>query len=96
MLNTQYVNTARDKLLSMVGLAVKLEIELDVLLSENIGAIPSIARILPKKYCVRCDARTKYLLYLVATRFLISVKVSIRLPISRKHLSLIETVFRPL
>ena len=28
----------------MVGLAVKLEIELDVLLSENIGAIPSIAR----------------------------------------------------
>ena len=82
----------------MVGLAVKLEIELDVLLSENIGAIPSIARIFPKKYCVRCecDARTKYLLYLVATRFLISVKVSIRLPISRKHLSLIETVFRPL
>ena len=50
MLNTQYVNTARDKLLSMVGLAVKLEIELDVLLSENIGDIPSIARILPKKY----------------------------------------------
>ena len=46
MVNTQYVNTARDKLLSMVGLAVKLEIELDVLLSENIGATPSIPRIL--------------------------------------------------
>ena len=96
MLNTQYVNTARDKLLSMLGLAVKLEIELDVLLSENIGATPSIPRILPKKYCVRCYALTKYLFYLVATMFLISVKVSIRLPISRKHLSLIETVFSPL
>ena len=76
----------------MLGLAVKLEIELDVLLSENIGDIPSM----PKDYCVRCYARTKYFLYLVASRFLISVKVSIRLPISRKHLSLIETVFSPL